>query len=134
MLLSLVYFSLGRLLRARAPSDRTDLEREAELLVLRHQLKVLPRRPPRRVMAPAWPTRSTPTGHGSWTPEGKPFGSWASRSPIWGRGRESRRARPATAARGGRFPAPRSSTTSGPGVQRGPVGGGLGQPGASASC
>jgi hypothetical protein len=31
------------LLRAVAPSDRSDLEREAELLVLRHQLKVLSR-------------------------------------------------------------------------------------------
>jgi len=51
MLLSLVYFVLGRLLSAVAPSDRTDLEREAELLVLRHQLKVLSRsgrRPPFR--------------------------------------------------------------------------------------
>jgi hypothetical protein len=38
MLLSLVYFVLRRLLRALAPSDRSDLEREAELLVLRHQL------------------------------------------------------------------------------------------------
>ena len=41
MLLSLVYFVLGCLLRAVVRSDRTDLEREAELLVLRHQLKVL---------------------------------------------------------------------------------------------
>jgi hypothetical protein len=41
MLLSLVYFVLRRLLHALAPSDRSDLEREAELLVLRHQLKVL---------------------------------------------------------------------------------------------
>jgi hypothetical protein len=49
MLLSLVYFVLRRLLHALAPSDRSDLEREAELLVLRHQLKVLSRgvrRPP----------------------------------------------------------------------------------------
>ena len=43
MLLSLVYFVLRRLLHPLAPSDRSDLEREAELLVLRHQLKVLSR-------------------------------------------------------------------------------------------
>lgn len=43
MLLSLVYFVLRSLLSALAPSDRSDLEREAELLVLRHQLKVLSR-------------------------------------------------------------------------------------------
>ncbi|MQB00654.1 MAG: transposase [Actinobacteria bacterium] len=43
MLLSLVYFVLRRLLHALAPSERSDLEREAELLVLRHQLKVLSR-------------------------------------------------------------------------------------------
>ena len=43
MLLSFVYFVLRRLLHALAPSDRNDLEREAELLVLRHQLKVLSR-------------------------------------------------------------------------------------------
>lgn len=43
MLLSLVYFVLRRLLSALTPSDRSDLEREAELLVLRHQLKVLSR-------------------------------------------------------------------------------------------
>jgi putative transposase len=43
MLLSLVYFVLRGLLHAVAPSDRSDLEREAELLVLRHQLKVLSR-------------------------------------------------------------------------------------------
>jgi hypothetical protein len=41
MLLSLVYFVLVRLLRALAPSARGDLERDAELLVLRHQLNVL---------------------------------------------------------------------------------------------
>jgi hypothetical protein len=41
MLLSLVYFVLGRLLHALVPSDRSCREREAELLVLRHQLKVL---------------------------------------------------------------------------------------------
>ena len=44
MLLSLVYFALRWLLRALAPSGRADLEREVELLVLRHQLKVLSRR------------------------------------------------------------------------------------------
>jgi putative transposase len=38
---SLAYFVLRSLLRALAPSDRGDLEREAKLLVLRHQLKVL---------------------------------------------------------------------------------------------
>jgi hypothetical protein len=43
MLLSLVYFVLRRLLHALAPSDRSELECEAELLVLRHQLKVLSR-------------------------------------------------------------------------------------------
>jgi len=43
MLLSVVYFILRRLLHALAPSDRSDLEREAELLVLRHQVKVLSR-------------------------------------------------------------------------------------------
>ena len=40
MLPSLVYFVLRRLLHALAASDRTDLEREAELLVLGHQLEV----------------------------------------------------------------------------------------------
>jgi transposase len=43
MLLSLAYFILVRLVRALASSARSDLEREAELLVLRHQLKVLSR-------------------------------------------------------------------------------------------
>lgn len=43
MLLSLVYFVLRRLLRALGPSDRSGVEREAELLVLRHHLKVLSR-------------------------------------------------------------------------------------------
>jgi putative transposase len=44
MLLSLVYFVIRQLLHAVAPLDRrSDLEREAELLVLRHQLKVLSR-------------------------------------------------------------------------------------------
>jgi hypothetical protein len=43
MLLSLLYFVVRRLLPALAPSDRSDLEREAELLVVRHQLKVLQR-------------------------------------------------------------------------------------------
>lgn len=49
MLLSLVYFAMRCLLQALVPSRREDLEREAELLVLRHQLKVLSRgalRPP----------------------------------------------------------------------------------------
>lgn len=51
MLPSLVCFVLRRLLHALAPSDRSDLEREAELLVLRHQVKVFSRarrRPPFR--------------------------------------------------------------------------------------
>lgn len=51
MLLSLVYFSLRCLLQALAPSGRSDFEREVEVLVLRHQLKVLSRgsrRPPFR--------------------------------------------------------------------------------------
>jgi hypothetical protein len=51
MLLSVVYFVLRRLLRALAPSARRDLEREIELLVLRHQVQVLSRgvrRPPFR--------------------------------------------------------------------------------------
>ena len=43
MLLSLVYFALRWLLQALAPSGRADLEREVELLVLRHQVKVLSR-------------------------------------------------------------------------------------------
>lgn len=52
MLLSLVYFALRHLVRALAPSDRMDLEREVELLVLRHQVRVLSRgvrRPPLHV-------------------------------------------------------------------------------------
>jgi hypothetical protein len=51
MLLSLVYFAIRCLLRALVLSGRGDLEREVELLVLRHQLKVLSRgarRPPIR--------------------------------------------------------------------------------------
>ena len=51
MLLSLVYFVMRCLLQAMAPSARGDFEREVELLVLRHQLKVLSRgarRPPFR--------------------------------------------------------------------------------------
>jgi hypothetical protein len=51
VLLSLVYFAVRRLLHALAGSGRDDLEREVELLVLRHQLKVLARdarRPPLR--------------------------------------------------------------------------------------
>jgi hypothetical protein len=43
MLLSLVYFVLRRLLQALASSGRSDVEREVELLVLRHQVKVLSR-------------------------------------------------------------------------------------------
>jgi hypothetical protein len=43
MLLSLVYFVMRCLLQAMAPSARGDFEREVELLVLRHQLKVLSR-------------------------------------------------------------------------------------------
>jgi putative transposase len=51
MLLSLVYFVVRRLLRTLAPLARSDMELEAELLVLRHQVKVLSRnahRPPFR--------------------------------------------------------------------------------------
>jgi hypothetical protein len=51
MLLSLVYFALRCLLQALAPLGRGDFEREVELLVLRHQIKVLSRgvrRPPLR--------------------------------------------------------------------------------------
>jgi transposase len=44
MLLSLAYFGLRRLLQALAPSGRDDLARDVELLVLRHQVKVLARR------------------------------------------------------------------------------------------
>lgn len=43
MLLSLVYFAMRCLLQALVQSGRGDLEREVELLVLRHQLKVLSR-------------------------------------------------------------------------------------------
>ena len=45
MLLSLVYFAVRCPLQTLAPSDRADLAREVEVLVLRHQLKVLSRRP-----------------------------------------------------------------------------------------
>lgn len=51
MLLSLVYFTLRRLLHALASSGRSDFGRETEPLVLRHQVKVLSRgrrRPPFR--------------------------------------------------------------------------------------
>ncbi|MGH2698562.1 MAG: integrase core domain-containing protein [Actinomycetota bacterium] len=51
MLLSLVYFAMRCLLQALVQSGRSDLEREVELLVLRHQIKVLSRgarRPPFR--------------------------------------------------------------------------------------
>lgn len=44
MLLSIVYFALRCLLQLLAPSSRDDLARDVELLVLRHQLKVLSRR------------------------------------------------------------------------------------------
>lgn len=43
MLLSLVYFALRRLVQVLAPSSRDDAARDVELLVLRHQLKVLSR-------------------------------------------------------------------------------------------
>jgi len=43
MLLSLVDFAMRCLLQPLAPSRSEDLEREAELFVLRHQLKVLSR-------------------------------------------------------------------------------------------
>lgn len=51
MLLSLVYLAMRCLLQVLVQSGRGDLEREVELLVLRHQLKVLScstRRPPFR--------------------------------------------------------------------------------------
>jgi hypothetical protein len=51
MLLSLVYFVMRCLLQALARSGRVDFEQEVELLVLRHQLKVISRnarRPPFR--------------------------------------------------------------------------------------
>lgn len=44
MLLSLVYLVVRSPLSAMAPLRRSDQEREAELLVLRHQVKVLARR------------------------------------------------------------------------------------------
>jgi transposase len=47
MLLSLIYFALRQLLRALAPSAGDDLARDVELLVLRHQLRVLKRQRPR---------------------------------------------------------------------------------------
>jgi putative transposase len=51
VLLWLVFFALRCLIRGLPPSGRADLEQEIELLVLRHQLKVLSRgtrRPPFR--------------------------------------------------------------------------------------
>ena len=51
MLLSLVYFAVRCLLQLLVSSGRADLEREAELFVLRHRVKVLSRgarRPPFR--------------------------------------------------------------------------------------
>ena len=50
MLLSLIYFALRRLLRSLAPSAGDDLARDVELLVLRHQLRVLKRQRPRPVL------------------------------------------------------------------------------------
>src|SRR5664280_118360 len=47
MLLSLVYLALRRLLRALAPCGDGDLARDVEVLVLRHQLRVLKRQRPR---------------------------------------------------------------------------------------
>jgi hypothetical protein len=41
MLLSLVYFAVGRLLRLLTARDHDDAAREIEILVLRHQLCVL---------------------------------------------------------------------------------------------
>ena len=43
MLFSLVYFAVRWLLQALVRSGHGDMEREVELLVLRHQLKVLSR-------------------------------------------------------------------------------------------
>jgi transposase len=43
MLLSLLYFALRRLLRILAPASRDDRSHEIEILVLRHQLRVLAR-------------------------------------------------------------------------------------------
>jgi hypothetical protein len=43
MLLSLVYFAVRRLLRLLTVRDRDDAAREIEILVLRHQLRVLSR-------------------------------------------------------------------------------------------
>ena len=43
MLLSVVYFVVRWLLQALVRSGHGDMEREVELLVLRHQLKVLSR-------------------------------------------------------------------------------------------
>jgi hypothetical protein len=61
MLLSLVYFAVRRLLRLLSKgSERDDLAREIEILVLRHQLRVLARgrrlrlsRPDRLLLAAA---------------------------------------------------------------------------------
>ena len=55
MLLSFVYFILRHLLHALAPSDRSDLEREAELLVLRHQIRVLSEGRSAAAVSPAGP-------------------------------------------------------------------------------
>jgi hypothetical protein len=54
MLLSLVYFALRCLLQTLAPSGRSNFEREVEVLVLRHQLKVLSRGSRRPVGVRNW--------------------------------------------------------------------------------
>jgi hypothetical protein len=43
MLFSLIYLALRGVLRLLAPSDKLDSSTEVELLVLRHQLRVLRR-------------------------------------------------------------------------------------------
>jgi hypothetical protein len=61
MLLSLLYFAVRRLLRVlTANGDRDDAAREVEILVLRHQLRVLLKRSP----AAAWASGSDPIGGG----------------------------------------------------------------------
>jgi len=77
MMLWLVYFVLRGLLHALALSDRSDPEREAELLVLRHRLMILskgPSRPSirrrdRTLLAVAhWPRGRRATIPPSWLP------------------------------------------------------------------
>ncbi len=71
MLFSLLYLVLRGLLRLLAPSDRLDRSTEVELLVLRHELKVLRR----QVGRPAYRRRDPPLltaasrvlPRGSWT-------------------------------------------------------------------